>query len=81
MYISIEKHIKGKKMNCLKCASITLRTISTIQDGAVTKRVKMCRKCSFIFHTIETPCFKDYPTKEEVNEYEAYIDEELNKSQ
>lgn len=63
------------------CSCENLRTLQTVRDGATTKRVKQCKKCDFVFPTLEKPCFANYPTKEEIEEYEKYADEETAKSQ
>jgi len=67
-------------MVCPKCAYGKTRVAQTEIRGAVTVRLRYCKRCRFSFSSTERPNFTLF-TKEEIEEYEKYIAEELAQSQ
>lgn len=67
-------------MLCPKCACPKTRVAQTDKRGALTIRLRYCPKCRFSFSSTERPNFTLF-SKEEIEEYERYVAEELAQSQ
>ena len=65
-------------MICPKCGSENLRVLDTRKSAVVDSRVRMCKECCFSFKTEEKPVLIALD-KEEVEEYERYIDQSTAK--
>ena len=67
-------------MLCPKCGYDDLKVLNTKRGAAVDSRVRLCKRCHFIFRTQERPMLVEF-TKEEVEEYERFIAQESAKEQ
>ena len=68
-------------MVCPNCGGTRLQAIHTVNSGPIVKRVRRCRDCFVNTNTIEIPVFKNILSKEDIEEYEKYIHEELAQSE
>jgi len=67
---------KGVTLNCPKCANEKTTVPDTKKLGAITKRVRLCKACNYVFYTIEKPELIE-TSKEEIEEFKAYMNEDL----
>ena len=65
-------------MICPNCSGTRLQAIHTMNSGPIVKRVRRCRECGMVTNTVEMPVFNNILTKEDIKEYEQYIDSEFN---
>jgi len=63
-------------MMCPKCANERVRVLNTSLSGGITKRIRKCSRCEYVFKTIEYPYFEE-EKEEERREYAEFIDKEV----
>jgi len=65
-------------MICPRCAKNT-KVARTEKKGGIVVRYRYCPNCGYTIPTREVPVFHLF-TKEEIAEYEEYVNEELTES-
>ena len=65
-------------MVCPKCANERSYVTDTDKSGPIVERIRLCKKCRYVWRTKEIPIF-DLMDTEEIKAYERYIAQSLVK--